>query len=233
MRFFGTALLALAAPLLVAAQDSGNSSANAFIVPTSGISGTAGQTLNLQWTPTTSGTVSLILRSGASSDLNKGTTIASNIQNSGSYAYNIPSDVTRGSDYTVEIVDDTNSSIYNFTPYFVIESTNTVASSTGAVTSGAPTDSVSLSTASATDSATGVTALSTASGSATSSGAMSTGSSTGSSASSGSMSTRASASATSATASGAVLTSSSAAAGARQTAIAGMLGIVALGAMAL
>nr|OQO19536.1 hypothetical protein B0A51_12134 [Rachicladosporium sp. CCFEE 5018] len=232
MRFFGTALLALAAPLLVAAQDSGNSSANAFVVPTSGISGTAGQTLNLQWTPTTSGTVSLILRSGASSDLNKGTTIASNIQNSGSYAFNIPSDVTRGSDYTVEIVDDSDSSIYNFTPYFVIESTNTVASSTGALTSGAPTGSVSLSTASATDSATGVTASSTVSGSATSSGAMSTGSTTGSASSSGSMSTRAS-SATSATASGAVLTSSSAAAGARQTAMAGMLGIVALGAMAL
>ncbi|OQO06299.1 hypothetical protein B0A48_08888 [Cryoendolithus antarcticus] len=232
MRFFGTALLALAAPLLVAAQNSGNSSANAFVVPTSGISGTAGQTLNLQWTPTTSGTVSLILRSGASSDLNKGTTIASNIQNSGSYAFNIPSDVTRGSDYTVEIVDDSDSSIYNFTPYFVIESTNTVASSTGALTSGAPTGSVSLSTASATDSATGVTASSTVSGSATSSGAMSTGSTTGSASSSGSMSTRAS-SATSATASGAVLTSSSAAAGARQTAMAGMLGIVALGAMAL
>ncbi|KAK6441651.1 hypothetical protein LTR95_002132 [Oleoguttula sp. CCFEE 5521] len=232
MRFFGTALLALAAPLLVAAQDSGNSSANAFVVPTSGISGTAGQTLNLQWTPTTSGTVSLILRSGASSDLNKGTTIASNIQNSGSYAFNIPSDVTRGSDYTVEIVDDSDSSIYNFTPYFVIESTNTVASSTGALTSGAPTGSVSLSTASATDSATGVTASSTVSGSATSAGTASTGSTTGSASSSGSMSTRAS-SATSATASGAVLTSSSAAAGARQTAMAGMLGIVALGAMAL
>ncbi|OQO04212.1 hypothetical protein B0A48_10822 [Cryoendolithus antarcticus] len=232
MRFFGTALLALAAPLLVAAQDSGNSSANAFVVPTSGISGTAGQTLNLQWTPTTSGTVSLILRSGASSDLNKGTTIASNIQNSGSYAFNIPSDVTRGSDYTVEIVDDSDSSVYNFTPYFVIESTNTVASSTGALTSGAPTGSVSLSTASATDSATGVTASSTVSGSATSAGTASTGSTTGSASSSGSMSTRAS-SATSATASGAVLTSSSAAAGARQTAMAGMLGIVALGAMAL
>lgn len=37
---------------------------------------TAGQPATFQWTPTTSGTVTLTLRSGAASDLNKGTVIA-------------------------------------------------------------------------------------------------------------------------------------------------------------
>ena len=42
----------------------------------SGFMVTAGQPATLTWTPTTSGPVTLTLRSGAASDLNKGTVIA-------------------------------------------------------------------------------------------------------------------------------------------------------------
>lgn len=76
MRFTNKTVLALLAQAFVAlAAD------NSFNVPEGGYNATAGQSLALSWSPTTSGTVSLILRSGASSDLDAGTYIAQNIQN--------------------------------------------------------------------------------------------------------------------------------------------------------
>ncbi|KAI9677907.1 MAG: hypothetical protein M1829_002404 [Trizodia sp. TS-e1964] len=72
---------------------------NPFAIPPSGLSFKAGSTGTISWTPTTSGTVTLILRSGASTSLNTGTTIASKIPNSGSLSFSIPSDIVRGSDY--------------------------------------------------------------------------------------------------------------------------------------
>lgn len=64
-------LALLSAPLTILA-----SSPNPFKIPSSGLSATAGQSMTLQWTPTTSGTVSLVLRSGNSADLEAGTVIA-------------------------------------------------------------------------------------------------------------------------------------------------------------
>lgn len=58
------------APLLALAQN-----ANPFKIPP-GFSATAGQPLDLQWNPTTQGTVTLVLRSGSSNDLAEGTIIA-------------------------------------------------------------------------------------------------------------------------------------------------------------
>ena len=66
-------VLALAsAPLLALAQNN----PNPFNVPETGLSATGGQPLNLEWNPTTDGTVSLILRSGSSNNLEEGTVIA-------------------------------------------------------------------------------------------------------------------------------------------------------------
>ena len=48
---------------------------NPFDIPPQGLSFTAGQPTTLKWTPTTSGTVTLRLRQGASSDLEAGTVI--------------------------------------------------------------------------------------------------------------------------------------------------------------
>lgn len=71
-----TVLAILAQAIVAIAQTN-----NAFNVPVEGYNSVAGKTLTLNWTPTSSGTVSLILRSGASSDLNAGTYIAQSIQN--------------------------------------------------------------------------------------------------------------------------------------------------------
>lgn len=49
---------------------------NPFNIPDGGYSGvTAGNSLDLSWSPTTGGTVTLVLRSGDSSDLAAGTEI--------------------------------------------------------------------------------------------------------------------------------------------------------------
>lgn len=76
MRFTQRTLLAvLAQAFVVFAQD------NSFNVPSGGYNATAGQSLTLNWTPTSSGNVDLILRSGASNDLSSGAYIAQNIAN--------------------------------------------------------------------------------------------------------------------------------------------------------
>ncbi|KAK0917252.1 hypothetical protein LTR91_007334 [Friedmanniomyces endolithicus] len=250
-------LTLLGSPLLALAQ-----SANPFKIPTN-FSATAGQPLSLNWNPTTSGTVTLVLRSGASSDLAAGTVIASSIANSGSYSWTPDTMITRGSDYTVEIVSDSDPSQTNYTPYFVLDSTNTVAYSTSQVSLGAATASTALSTASATGSATSVAAaISSASASASSaaSASGSSGTASGSSASGSGTTAAAAAASTSGASSAAsgsqttsgMATSSGAASGtsaasatsakpetastagaAKATAMAGVLGLAALGVFAL
>ncbi|KAL9086704.1 MAG: hypothetical protein Q9165_007023 [Trypethelium subeluteriae] len=151
MRFLSVSLLPLLAAL-ACAQGSFSSDQNPFSIPSDGFNATAGQKLTLNWSPTTSGTVSLVLRTGTGNDLEKGISIVSNIANSGSYGWNVPSDVVKGQ-YTVEIVDDdhpdTNT---NFTPFFQVDSDVTSPSASSSilstVTSGAPTTSLSLSTVS-------------------------------------------------------------------------------------
>ncbi|KAH0291530.1 hypothetical protein M436DRAFT_39998 [Aureobasidium namibiae CBS 147.97] len=127
MRFSTQTLIALMASPLLALAD-GNTFTNSNY---NGI--TAGKTFDLTWKPTTSGTVSIILRSGASNNLTPGVYVAQGLTNSGSYSWTVPSDITRGTDYALEIVDDSNpndTSNTAYTPQFVIDSTNTVASST-------------------------------------------------------------------------------------------------------
>ncbi|EMC93602.1 hypothetical protein BAUCODRAFT_37282 [Baudoinia panamericana UAMH 10762] len=71
MKFVHSLLLALSsAASLVSAQS------NPFKVPPGNYVATAGQPLNLTWTPTTQGTVTLVLRSGSSANLFAGTVIA-------------------------------------------------------------------------------------------------------------------------------------------------------------
>ncbi|KAK6395097.1 hypothetical protein LTR65_001286 [Meristemomyces frigidus] len=110
-------LALLSGPLLVLAQN-----ANPFKIPTSGLSATAGQAVDLEWNPTTQGSITLILRSGASNDLVAGTVIAQSIANNGSYSWTPSESITRGWNYTVEIVDDTDASNTNYTPYFYLDS---------------------------------------------------------------------------------------------------------------
>ncbi|KAK5742653.1 hypothetical protein LTR17_003185 [Elasticomyces elasticus] len=187
-------ILLLAAPFLAYAQ----SAANPFNVPNGGYSVTAGSPTDLTWNPTTSGTVTLILRSGPSSNLIAGTVIASSIDNSGSYTWTPDTSITRGSDYTVQIVSDDDSSQTNFTPYFVLDSDTVVAYSTNPVTLGASAPPTSaLSTLSPTGSATSVTAaLSSASASVSSASASASSASASASSVSASVSSIASVSST-------------------------------------
>jgi len=148
---------------------------NPFSIPSSGLAFTAGQATTIHWSPTTSGTITLVLRSGSSNDLNDGTVIVSHHANSGSYTWTPPSSITRGSDYTLEIISDSNPSQVNFSPYFVIDSTNTVPSSTSAVTYGAVSTQRSLTSVGSTGFASSTasrasSATHSASGSKTSSG---------------------------------------------------------------
>ncbi|KAF7845876.1 hypothetical protein BT93_L0210 [Corymbia citriodora subsp. variegata] len=204
MRYATQALLAaLAYSVQVLAN------ANPFNVPNGGYNVTAGSSTTLAWTPTTSGTVSLILRSGASSNLATGTYIAQNISNSGSYTWNVASSIAEGSDYTVEIIDDSDTSQTDYTPHFTITSTVTVASSTSRVTSGASSSSTKSGAAATTSSGHSSSTMATSSASKTSS-----------------------ASGTSSTTSAAATQTKNAAA-ATFIPAAGVLGVIAMGAFAL
>lgn len=142
---FATALALFSAPLLALAD-----SPNPFKIPAEGLSATGGQALKLEWDPTTQGTVSLILRSGNSADLTEGTVIASKIDNDGEYTWTPSNSLTRGTDYTVEIVSDADPSQTNYTPYFTLDTTTTTAQTTSKVTLGADLATSSASSSLAT-----------------------------------------------------------------------------------
>ncbi|KAL9090750.1 MAG: hypothetical protein Q9159_001806 [Coniocarpon cinnabarinum] len=113
---------------------------NPFNVPDGGYNNAeAGQSLDLSWQPTTGGTVTLVLRSGDSTNLQAGTEITSNAPNNGHYTWPVPSDITKGFTYTVQIISDQGD--INYTPYFPIDSSNVAPSSTSIVATGAPTGS--------------------------------------------------------------------------------------------
>jgi len=77
MRFSTSAFLAVAAaPLLAFAQGGESNGSNPFNIPTTSLNTEAGASVDLTWKPTTEGTVTIYLRSGASNNLNKGTAIA-------------------------------------------------------------------------------------------------------------------------------------------------------------
>ncbi|KAL4911863.1 Ser-Thr-rich glycosyl-phosphatidyl-inositol-anchored membrane family-domain-containing protein [Aspergillus aurantiobrunneus] len=100
---------------LVAARD------NAFNIPNGGYVFTAGEPTTLTWDPTTQGTVTLKLQSGNAFDSSTGTTIVSGIDNSGSYTWDVPSDIADQTDYTVEIVSDSDPNSSNYLPRFSVE----------------------------------------------------------------------------------------------------------------
>ncbi|KXT11788.1 hypothetical protein AC579_9229 [Pseudocercospora musae] len=226
MYFTRSLVLALSAVITTLAQTTG-SGANPFKIPTTGLQATAGEPLTLSWEPTTSGTVSLILRSGNSNNLAAGTTIASKIENSGSYTWTPDTDTTRGSDYTIEIVSDSDPSATNYTPYFVLESDNTVAATTSNVSLGAPSSTLNLSTAAVTASPSAFPTTNISGSMTTMTGSKTTGTASESSSGSKSSATQSDIHATT------TASSTSAAGAARATAMVGMLGAVALGALAL
>ncbi|KAL8799968.1 MAG: hypothetical protein Q9182_005505 [Xanthomendoza sp. 2 TL-2023] len=126
---------------LVAAQGK----PNPFTLPP-GFMINAGQPTTITWQPTTGGTVSIRLRSGASSNLEEGTVIAY---------------TTRNSDYALQIVSDTNPTDVNYSAPFVVESKNTVKSVSSAPTSAASSSATAMSSTDSSSSNTGSSSITT------------------------------------------------------------------------
>ncbi|GIZ40598.1 hypothetical protein CKM354_000393100 [Cercospora kikuchii] len=222
MQISRSLLLALASAFAAYAQVQ-STGPNAFT--NTAYNAVAGQTLTLTWTPSTEGTVSLILRTGANNDLDTVETIASNIPNSGSYDWSIPESAVRGSNYAIEIQSDSDTSVTNYTPQFVLESDNVGPIPTEGSSTSAP---ISSSVSTAASSSASETASETTTGTETSET---------SSATTGSTNSRTTGTAAPTSSNGDLQatqsTTSDSGAGARATAMVGMLGAVALGALAL
>ncbi|RHZ72609.1 hypothetical protein CDV55_105915 [Aspergillus turcosus] len=144
------AFSALAA--VVAAQ----TNANPFNIPASGYQFTAGEPTTLSWDPTTGGTVTLKLQWGSVFTPNSGSTIVSNIPNSGSYTWTVPSNIAARPDYSVEIISDQDTSETNYLPRFAVAGATGIASSTASATT-----TTSASTTSTTTTTSGTPTMTT------------------------------------------------------------------------
>ncbi|KAF7594254.1 hypothetical protein BBP40_009806 [Aspergillus hancockii] len=144
--------LTLSAIATLAAAASG---ANPFNIPSSGYSFETGKPTTLTWDPTTTGTVTLRLQWGAVMTTSSGTTIASNIANSGSFTWTPPANLAAQPDYTVEIVDDDNTSQVNYLPRFTVSGATAAPSTTAASTTSTSTASTTKSSATETETTTG------------------------------------------------------------------------------
>lgn len=138
------------AAALFAAVASADSTANAFNNPAGGYSFTVGEPTTLSWNADSGSTVTLRLQYGETSTTNSGTIIASNIPNDGTYTWNVPSDLAYEPDYTLEIIDDQDTSNYNFSPRFTVSGASTVATSTSASSLTTSTTTVSTTSTSTT-----------------------------------------------------------------------------------
>ncbi|KAL4888688.1 Ser-Thr-rich glycosyl-phosphatidyl-inositol-anchored membrane family-domain-containing protein [Aspergillus ambiguus] len=195
MRFLYLTLSAFAA--LAAAADN----ANPFNIPNGGYSFTAGKPTTLTWKPTTDGTVTLRLQWGSVMTPESGSVIAKSISNSGSYTWTPPADLAAQPDYTVEIIDDSDTSEVNYLPRFTVSGATAAATTSSAASTSTSSASTSSSTEATTSSASKThTTMSTATSTGTSTSSSSTsGSSTASS--TASQTTGANASSTSSSAS--------------------------------
>lgn len=93
---------------------------NPIIKPSWGTVGKTGKSMDITWKPTTSGKVNLILRGGDSKDLDTLYTIASNVDNTGSYKWDISDKTSTQTSYSIEIQDADNEDSANYSPYFTI-----------------------------------------------------------------------------------------------------------------
>ncbi|PMD26824.1 hypothetical protein NA56DRAFT_297939 [Hyaloscypha hepaticicola] len=147
---------------------------------------TAGTPFNITWAPSTGTvqTVTLVLRQGDPTHLNTIETIASSIQNTGSYLWTPPTTLVAGTGYAFEIINDLNTAIVNYSKQFSIISTNTVSSAAASTTATSAAASSQVTIITGTQS-TMTTSTGSASGTKTSASATGSGSGTPSTTSSG------------------------------------------------
>ncbi|KAK4554203.1 hypothetical protein LTR86_008731 [Recurvomyces mirabilis] len=114
-----------------------------------------GQPFTITWQPTTSGTVTIVLLKGPSSNAVPQYAIVEKIQNSGSYAWTPSTDLAPGdTGYGLQLIDDENGQYQYSTqwgisnPSYVSSSSSASASTTVTVTSSASSSDASASSAS-------------------------------------------------------------------------------------
>ncbi|OJJ63187.1 hypothetical protein ASPSYDRAFT_86829 [Aspergillus sydowii CBS 593.65] len=134
---------------------------NAFNIPKDGYEFTAGESTTLTWAPSTEGTVSLKLQRGDTFDSTTGTTIASNIANSGSYTWSVPKDIADHGDYTVEIISDSNPDATNYLPQFSVQGAEAATTASESATTTSETTTTETSSTSTDTSMTTTTSTST------------------------------------------------------------------------
>lgn len=93
---------------------------NPLLTPAFGQVVNVPQPLQITWTATSSGNIDLLLREGGATDLSTLLTIASGIENTGSYTWTPPTNLATNTDYSIQIVDSSNSSLSNYSPHFTI-----------------------------------------------------------------------------------------------------------------
>jgi len=129
MRFFTAALVALSALVTFALADP-----NPIIYPTAGTVIKPQESVTITWTVSPgTGPISLVLREGPSGNLKDVVVIVSDINNSGSYTWVVPSDLTMGTDYAIEIKWSTG---VNYSSQFTIDSSLKITTTTATTTSG-------------------------------------------------------------------------------------------------
>ncbi|KAF3939026.1 hypothetical protein ABW19_dt0206707 [Dactylella cylindrospora] len=90
---------------------------NAFTAPLLNDLVTAGQTFQIRWINLDGGIINLVLRRGNPANLQTIGAIATGISNNGVFNWNVPSDLTPGNDYAIEIQFG---AARNYTPLFTI-----------------------------------------------------------------------------------------------------------------
>ncbi|CEO58593.1 hypothetical protein PMG11_03305 [Penicillium brasilianum] len=193
--------ITLAAALFAGVASATNSQANAFKNPAGGYTFTAGEATTLSWNADAGTTVTLRLQYGAVSTANSGTIIASNIDNDGSFTWNVPSDLAYQPDYTIEIIDDQDTSNYNFSPRFTVSGAVVATTTTSASSTSTSATSTSTTVSTTSTSSTSSTKTSTSSSSSSTPTTLTTSSSSASSSSTASSTTQSSTSAASTSAS--------------------------------
>ncbi|KAK6353531.1 hypothetical protein TWF696_005494 [Orbilia brochopaga] len=118
MRF---SLLSLLLPLVAAAAPKLNS--NAITAPIAGALLTAGKPYTITWTNVQGPKVTLSLIDGPSNQLTSIADIATNVDNTGSFTWNVPKDIARSGTYSIRISYSENPAEWNYSDRFNLEST--------------------------------------------------------------------------------------------------------------
>lgn len=148
---FSSVILALSAAV-------GAFAVNSFTAPLSNETLYAGETYIIRWNSTDGGdTVQILLKEGNSTDLQTALVISSNLTNVGAVRWFLPDDIATGTDYALEITDNDDTDLINYSPYFTIIGTNVTTTSSSSTSHSSTTTKKSSTSTKAASSAVSTT----------------------------------------------------------------------------